>query len=54
MEPNAYIVPGFPKDVMPKFSLLLKPEEIDELVAYLLTLKGQTVDPNVVGKKVGW
>lgn len=54
VEPNAYIVPGFPKDVMPKFSLILKPEEIDALVAYLLTLKGQTADPNVVGKKVGW
>ena len=54
MEPNAYIVPGFPKDVMPKFSLILKPEEVDQLVKYLLTLKGQTVDHDRVHKGVKW
>lgn len=54
MEPNAYIVPGFPRDVMPKFSLILQPEEIDQLVKFLLTLKGQAVDPERVKKGVKW
>lgn len=54
MEPNAYIVPGFPKDIMPKFSLVLKPAEVDQLVKFLLTLKGQTVDHERVNKGVKW
>jgi mono/diheme cytochrome c family protein len=54
VDPNAYIVPGFPRDVMPNFAQTLKPEEIVKLVAYLMSLKGQTADPNVVGKKVQW
>lgn len=53
-DPNAYIVPGYPRDVMPNFSLLLKPDEVDTLVKFLLTLKGQTIDPNKVGQKVQW
>lgn len=54
LEPNAYVVPGFPKDVMPFFKFILKPEEVDKLVAYLETLKGQTVDKERVGKGVKW
>jgi len=54
LDPNAYIVPGFPRDVMPNFSTLLKPEEVDKLTGFLLTLKGQTLDPNKAGKKVQW
>jgi mono/diheme cytochrome c family protein len=54
LDPNAYIVPGFPKDVMPNFSTLLTKEEVDELVHYLMTLKGQTLDPNLARKKVQW
>ena len=50
LDPNAYIVPGFPKDVMPNFSKILKPAEVDALVTYLVTLKGQTADPNLAGK----
>jgi len=47
LDPNAYIVPGYPMNVMPlNFAQVLKPEEVDTLVKFLLTLKGQTVDPN--------
>lgn len=53
LDPNAYIVPGYPKDVMPNFSQTLKPEEINEIVAYLMSLKGQTADPKFVGKEAG-
>lgn len=54
VDPNAYVVPGFPKDVMPFFKFILKPEEVDQLVAYLLTLQGQTADPEKAGKGVKW
>ncbi|MBZ5706967.1 MAG: cytochrome c [Acidobacteriia bacterium] len=54
LDPNAYIVPGYPRDVMPNFTTLLKPEEVDQLVKFLLTLKGQYLDPNKAGKKVQW
>jgi mono/diheme cytochrome c family protein len=33
-DPNAYVVPGFPKGTMPSFSTL-KPEEVDDLVAFV-------------------
>jgi len=40
LQPNAYVVPGFPSGVMPPdFSEILTPEQIDDLVAFLLTLK---------------
>lgn len=40
LQPNAYVVPGFPSGVMPpNFSEILTPEQIDDLVAFLLTLK---------------
>ena len=39
--PNAYVVKGFPKDVMPKtFKQDLSPEQIDALVRYLLSVTG--------------
>lgn len=38
--PNAYIAPGFAPDVMrPTFATELSPQEIADLVAFLLTLK---------------
>ena len=38
--PNAYVVEGFPSDVMPKtFKDTLKPQQIADLIAFLLTLK---------------
>ena len=44
MNPNAYVVPGPTfsvggQSIMPPFASVLKPEEIDELVAYLATFK---------------
>jgi mono/diheme cytochrome c family protein len=54
VDPNAYIVPGFPKDVMLKFDKILKPGEIDDVVAYMVTLKGQTIDPRVKEQGVKW
>ncbi len=38
VEPNAYTVEGFPEGLMPAYSDLA-PEDIDALVAYLMTLK---------------
>ncbi|NPA06563.1 MAG: cytochrome c [Chloroflexi bacterium] len=38
VDPNAYIVEGFPEGLMPSYSDL-PPEQIDALVAYLMTLK---------------
>ncbi len=34
--PNAYVVPGFPSGVMPPFGQTLKPNQIDDLVAFLI------------------
>jgi mono/diheme cytochrome c family protein len=40
-DPNAYVVPGFPKGVMPPdFSSTLGKQQIDDLVAYLLSATG--------------
>lgn len=40
VEPDAYLVEGYPAGVMPsKYAEQLSPEEIESLVAYLLTLK---------------
>ena len=44
VNPNAYLVPGPTfsvggQSVMPPLASVLKPNEIDELVAYLATLK---------------
>lgn len=39
IDPSAYVVPGFPDDLMPKtYSGIFTEAEIDNLVAYLLTL----------------
>jgi len=36
VDPNAYVVPGFPKGVMPPdFGQKLSPAEVDDLVAFL-------------------
>ena len=41
VDPNAYIVDGFPASVMPNtYTNQLTEEEIDKLVAYLLSLDG--------------
>ena len=34
VDPNAYVQPGFPKNLMPSFSALPK-DQVDALVAYL-------------------
>jgi mono/diheme cytochrome c family protein len=34
VDPNAYVVPGFPKGVMPSFSSL-SPQQVDDLVAFV-------------------
>jgi len=48
LDPNAFIVPGFQADVMPQnFPQILKPEDVDALVKFLLSLRGQTRDPNI-------
>jgi len=40
IQPGAYVVPGFPDNVMPTtFGQQLSAQDIDDLVAYLLTLK---------------
>jgi mono/diheme cytochrome c family protein len=40
LEPDAHLVEGFPAGTMPKvWGTELTPEQIDQLVAYLLTLK---------------
>jgi mono/diheme cytochrome c family protein len=40
--PNAYIVPGFPANTMPtNFAQILKPNQLDALVAYLLAVAGK-------------
>ncbi len=40
LKPDAYVVEGFPAGVMPKtYDSQLTPEEVDSLVAYMLTLK---------------
>jgi complex iron-sulfur molybdoenzyme family reductase subunit gamma len=54
LDPNAYVVPGFPKDVMLNFTPILKPAEVDDVVAYMVTLKGQTIDPRVKDLGVRW
>jgi mono/diheme cytochrome c family protein len=41
VDPGAYVVPGFPNGVMPPdFSSTLKKQQIDDLVAYLLSTAG--------------
>jgi cytochrome c2 len=40
VDPNVYIVPGFQADLMPQnYGTQLTAQQIDDLVAYLLTLK---------------
>lgn len=40
VDPNAYIVPGFPENLMPQvYGEILSEQDIDDLIAYLLTLK---------------
>ena len=40
VDPNAYLVPGFPQDTMPPvWGERLSEKQINELVAYLMTLK---------------
>jgi mono/diheme cytochrome c family protein len=40
MDPSAYVVEGYPDDVMPKnYSELLETEQITDLVAFLLSLR---------------
>ena len=39
LKPDAYLVEGFPSGVMPHYESQLSPEEVDNLVGYLLTLK---------------
>jgi hypothetical protein len=39
-EPNAFIVEGFQPNIMPQnFSELISPEQLDDLVAFLLAQK---------------
>jgi mono/diheme cytochrome c family protein len=40
VDPNAYLVEGFPKDTMPPvWGSRLSEQQVDDLVAYMLTLK---------------
>ncbi len=40
VQPNAYIVPGFKRDIMPaEYGEALTDQELADLVAYLLTMK---------------
>lgn len=40
VEPNAYVVPGFAENLMfQRYAAVLTPGQIDDLVAYLLTLE---------------
>ena len=42
VDPNAYIVPGFPKDVMTKgFGQTLTPAQLSALIAYLIAVSGR-------------
>jgi len=42
VDPNAYIVPGFPKGVMPPdFKTTLTAKQIDDLVAYITAVSGK-------------
>jgi L-cysteine S-thiosulfotransferase len=38
-DPNAYVVPGFPSGVMPSFKTVLSDTQLNDIVAYLMTLK---------------
>lgn len=41
VEPNAYIVPDYPENLMPQtYSELLTEDQINDILAYLLTLEG--------------
>jgi mono/diheme cytochrome c family protein len=40
VDPNAFLVPGFPKDTMPPvWGQRLSEKQVDELVAYMMTLQ---------------
>lgn len=39
LDPNAFITPGFPSGVMPSFKTVLSDTQLNDLVAYLMTLK---------------
>jgi mono/diheme cytochrome c family protein len=40
IQPNAYLVPEYPSSLMPgTYASLLSPQQIDDVVAYLLTIK---------------
>jgi mono/diheme cytochrome c family protein len=40
VDPNAYLVPGFPQDTMPPvWGERLSEKQVDELVAYMMTLQ---------------
>jgi cytochrome c2 len=40
LDPSAFLVPGFPDNLMPKtYGELFTPDEINDLIAYLLTLQ---------------
>lgn len=42
VDPNAYVVPGFPKGVMPPdFKTTLTAQQIDDLVAYIVAVAGK-------------
>jgi mono/diheme cytochrome c family protein len=38
-DPNAYVVPDFPQGVMPSFKTVLSDTQLNDIVAYLMTLK---------------
>jgi L-cysteine S-thiosulfotransferase len=38
-DPNAFVVPDFPQGVMPSFKTVLSDTQLNDLVAYLMTLK---------------
>lgn len=40
LQPNKFVVPGFASGIMPQaFATTLNPQQINDVVAYLLTLK---------------
>jgi cytochrome c len=40
LQPNKFVVPGFPSGIMPQaFAQTLNPQQINDVIAYLLTLK---------------
>jgi mono/diheme cytochrome c family protein len=41
LQPNAKVVASYPASVMPAYDTLLKPDEVDAIVAYLHTLEKQ-------------